>query len=112
MTTSILSLPKCSQSEAPTGARLLAAWARRTCPHLKPDDRCRRAGGGCRLLGPALRRCDWAEHGAAHKADEAIYRAYLALAGGPWWRIGRAKLRGLSVATAGAGTPLSCPFPL
>ncbi len=70
----------------------LATWVRRRCPHLKADGRCRRERGACRLLGPAPRRCGWAEGGPVLGADESVYRAYLAIAGGPWWRRVRVKL--------------------
>jgi len=75
-----------SATETPASeAELLAAWARRRCPHVKPNGRCRLKGGPCRLLSPSPSRCSWADNSAL-AADEATYRAYLAMTGGPWWR--------------------------
>ena len=43
-------------------------------------------GGRCRLLGPDVRGCDWAEHGPILCAPEPVFRAYLAAVPNPLWR--------------------------
>ncbi|MBM4042429.1 MAG: hypothetical protein FJ290_28385 [Planctomycetes bacterium] len=92
----------------PTDARLLAAWARERCPHLKPDGKCRRARGGCALLGLPPRRCQWAEQGPAVAAPEPVYRAYLAMAGGPWWAGRRRAAAAIGRPRAAAGRLCKC----
>ena len=80
-------------TDARASARVLADWAKRTCPHLKPNSRCRLEFlPCCHLLQDPPTRCRWAEQGPALAAPELIYRAYLKVAGGPWWRLGRAVL--------------------
>jgi len=72
-----------------TAGSLLAAWARATCPNLR-DGRCvaehARGRQRCNLLLDKPKRCPWAERGPVLSAPEAVYRAYLSMAGGPWWK--------------------------
>jgi len=99
--------PRGPQNNAATTARLLAAWARQRCPHLKPDGKCRRQRGGCRLLAAAPSRCQWAERGPAFLAPEPVHRAYLAVAGGPWW--GRRSAESMGEPVCAPRPPRVCP---
>jgi len=98
--------PGCPQSDAGASDGVLALWAREHCPHVEPDGKCRHLGGHCRLLGPVVRSCEWAEHDAALlAAPEPILAAYEAAVPGVWWRRRRAKPAGAAVAPVPAPEP-------
>jgi len=102
--------PRGREGDAPDAAQLLAPWARERCPHLKPDEHCRRVGGRCRLLGPEVQSCDWAEHGPILCSPEPLLGAYLAAVPNPIWRRAR-RPAWMDAPVSSVTTPAMAPTP-
>ena len=73
-------------NDAPATIGLLAVWAKAKCPHLKSDGRCRIAVGPCRLLGPTVSACRWAEGGPILLAPQDVLDAYCQAVTPKWMR--------------------------
>jgi len=88
-------------------AAVLAAWARERCLHLV-GERCQLPGGKggrCRLLGPEVLGCDWAEHGPVTCASQEVFDAYCRAVPTPFWRRPRRVWPGAAVSVAVASAP-------
>jgi hypothetical protein len=101
--------PTCPTAAPPAPERIFAPWVRATCPNLRDGWRCvaehARRREACRLMLDPPKRCPWAERGPALSAAEPVFRAYLLVAGGPWWSRRRAGAMGAPVSVAVAPTP-------
>jgi len=88
-------------------AAVLAAWAREHCLHLV-GERCQLPGGKggrCRLRGPEVLGCDWAEHGPILCAPEEVFSAYKRAVPTPFWRRPRRAWPGATVSVSVGSGP-------